>query len=88
MCIVQLGNEDPLKTDTSLMLDHVLVKALRPVLTTILTRTEVKTKAFVTCGGIFSEALVSFTWTRRGCCLCDGRYHYLWWECGFLHASQ
>lgn len=54
MCIVQLGNEDPLKTYTSLMLDHVLVKALRPVLTTILTRTEVKTKAFVTCGGIFS----------------------------------
>lgn len=53
MCSVQLGNEDPLKTYTSLMLDHVLVKALRPVLTTIL-RTVAKMKAFVTCGGIFS----------------------------------
>lgn len=40
------------------MLDHVLVKALRPILTTILTRTEVKTKAFVTCGGIFSVSFI------------------------------
>lgn len=55
MCIIQLGNEDPLKTYTSLMLDHLLVKAFRPVLTTIPTRTG-KTKAFVTCGGIFSAS--------------------------------
>lgn len=35
-------------------LAHALLKAVRALLTTISTRTEVKTEAFVTCGDIFS----------------------------------